>query len=180
MITEDGNIKYEIPEDIKKLISYGFLKEFRSQLFRIDGCSLRTTEDEGLYYNTGTSAWYASLGKACLNTNNKELFKYYHSLPWYDSDLFDSELADMMVDSKLMLRTAKEIISKNLDIKEEELYECDSCCGIFTRDMVIELDKEIFCKWCDDSKGGSRNATDYYLSSLKEIEKFISDGESDD
>ena len=78
-----------------------------------------------------------------------------------------------------MLRTAEEIISKNLGI-EEELYECDSCCGIFTRDMVIELDEEIFCKWCDDSKGGSRSATDYYLSSLKEIEKFISDGESDD
>ena len=182
MITEDGNIKYDITEDIMNLISDEFLKEFRKQLFRIhEHYSLKTTEDDGLLYSTGTSGWYASLGRACIETKNKELLKYYKTLPWYDSDLFDSQLADMIVSNKLMLAGSKEIISEKLGIKEEELHECDNCGGIYTSDMVVASGEDVSCFNCiDKNNSDNRNVTDYYVESFRLIDDWISEGESDD
>ena len=125
----DGiHIEYTMPENIKSLITDDFLKEFRNQLFRIhEHYSLDTFADEGIPMNTSTAGWYAALGKACLVTNNLELFDYWRSLEWYDSDIFDGELADMLVDRKFILPSIDEIIYEKLGIKSDDLRICGEC-----------------------------------------------------
>ena len=49
----DVHIEYTMPENIKDLITYDFLKEFRNQLFRIhEHYSLDTFADFGIPMNT--------------------------------------------------------------------------------------------------------------------------------
>ena len=88
-----------------------FLKEFRRQLYRMhEHYSLDLFADEGIPINTSTTGWYASFGKACLLTNNEKLLDYYDKLGWEDSDIFDDELANMMVDKKILLDEYKHLI----------------------------------------------------------------------
>lgn len=179
----DVHIEYEIPKHIKELITDDFLKEFRNQLFRINKYDLSLFAEEGIPMNPSTTGWYASFGKACLLTKKEELLDYYRTLTWYDSDIFDSELAEMLVERKFILGYLSKVIEEQLGIKEEDLRICDDCGGWFTKDMVVEIyDEEDYgfnycrCFYCQDLKetkdaGGS--ASDYYRSVLNEIEEYV-------
>ena len=69
---ENVRIEYTIPDNIKKLATDDFLKEFRNQLFRIHKhYSLNTFADEGLSENTSTFGWYAAFYKACRLTKKR-------------------------------------------------------------------------------------------------------------
>ena len=183
----DGiHVEYNIPNEIKVLITDEFLKEFRNQLFRIhEYYSLDTFADEGIPINTSTAGWYAALGKACLETNNLELFDYWRSLEWYDSDIFDGELADMLVDRKFILPSIDEIIYEKLGIKSDDLRVCGECGKLYTKDMVIDMGEDseftqssysqYLCLHCHDkliSLNKKGNTTDYYLSVLKELDAY--------
>lgn len=177
-------IKYTMPEDIKNLITDDFLKEFRNQLFRIhEYYSLETFAEEGIPMNTSTSGWFAAFGKACLLTNKEVLIDYWRTLPWYDSDIFDGELAEMLIERGFILGDLSKVIEQQLGIKSDDLRVCNDCGKLFTKDMVIEIadvdEDELFskyrCLYCQDfkeTKDGNRNATDYYRSILKELDKY--------
>lgn len=176
---EDGDVRpeYEIPEDIKKLITDEFLKEFRAQLFRINNeYSLDTFAEYGIPLNTSTSGWAAAFFNICRKTNNMELFDYWNSLEWYDSDIFDDELADMLIENHLILGDLLDVIKEQLEIKEEDIVICDECGGWFTRDMVIEIPEEdedyhlsafrcLHCQDVADSDEEHKYTTDYYRQS---------------
>lgn len=183
-IVKTGNnvrIEYSIPEHIKTLITDDFLKEFRNQLFRIhENYSLDTFAENGIPVNTSTSGWFAAFGKACLLTKNEELFNYRRTLPWYDSDIFDGDLAEMLIDRKFILGDLSKIIEEKLGIKEDDLAVCNDCGKIFTKDMVVEIDEKLLisnyrCLYCCDlkeTKNGNRQSTEYYRNVLKELEKY--------
>lgn len=180
----DVHIEYHIPDNIKELITYDFLKEFRNQLIRIHHYwSIDTFAEEGIPMNTSTGGWAAALGKACIITNNRKLYNYWKTLPWYDSDIFDGELAEMLIDRHLILGDLSKVIEEQLGIKEDELRGCCDCGKLYTSDMVIILSEEeaedeismYRCLCCNDIKNtndGNKNATDYYRNCLKEIESF--------
>lgn len=183
--SDDGvRVEYSIPENIKEMITDDFLREFRNQLFRINGCyHLGTFADEGIPLNTSTSGWYAAFGKACLIMGKTDLFDYWNSLEWYDSDIFDGELADMLVDRKLILPDLDEILKEKLGINPEDIVCCSECGGYFTKDMVVEMGKEhefydvdytqYICHHCNDAlKGENKNATEYYKSILEELDGY--------
>ena len=97
-------MKYTTPEKYKQMYTNDFLKEFRRQLYRMhENYSLELFADEGIPINTSTMGWYAAFGKACLLTNNEELLDYYDTLGWEDSDVFDDDLVNLMVDKKILL-----------------------------------------------------------------------------
>lgn len=187
-IVKDGDdvcIKYTIPNDIKNLITDDFLREFRNQLFRIhEYYSLETFAEYGIPMNTSTSGWFAALGKACLLTHKEELLDYWRSLPWYDSDVFDGELADMLIERGFILGDLDKIIEEQLGIKREDLRYCNDCGKLYSKDMVLEIDiddddnlftSEYRCLYCQDVKNtrdGNKNATDYYRSILKELDEY--------
>ena len=41
--------------------------------------------------------WYGAFRQTCIKLDLEWLMDYYKSLSWYDSDLFDSEIADGIV-----------------------------------------------------------------------------------
>ena len=180
----DGNISYTIPEEIKSLITNEFLKEFRNQLFRIHKYySLDLFAEDGIPINTSTAGWFAAFGKACLLTNNNKLFNYHRTLPWYDSDIFDGELAEMLIERGFILGDLSKVIKEQLNIEEKDLRVCNDCEKLYEKDMVIEItdvdEKELIskyrCLYCQDFKeteDGNERATKYYRSVLKELEEY--------
>lgn len=178
---------YTMPENIKKLITDDFLKEFRNQLFRIhEYYSLDVFAEEGIPINTSTSGWYAAFGKACLLTHKEELFNYWRTLPWYESDIFDGELADMLIERGFILGYLSDIIEKQLGIKEDDLRVCNDCGKIYSKDMVVLIDNtnenkdnltsNYRCLHCQDKKNTKNiddwNTTDYYRNVLAELDKY--------
>lgn len=139
-IIESGDnvrIEYAIPENIKKLITNDFLKEFRNQLFRIHKhYSLDTFADEGFSENISTFGWYAAFYKACRLTKKEALLDYRDSLEWYDADIFDGEIADMLIERKFILSDVTDVIAEKLCIKKEDIVVCTDCQRYFSKDMV--------------------------------------------
>lgn len=94
-IMSDGTLQYELPDKYRKLLTKEFLERFYNAL-----CSLfQYVESNTLAWNycEGTFGWYDSLRNTIESVaDNKEeyseMLKYYDDLPWYDSDMFDSEL----------------------------------------------------------------------------------------
>lgn len=182
----DIHIEYTMPKHIKELITDDFLKEFRNQLFRMhDYYSLDSFADEGIPMNTSTTGWFAAFGKACLLTNKEQLLDYWRTLPWYDSDIFDGELADMLVERKFILDDSDKVIGKLLNINPDEIVRCCGCGRYYTKDMtsvLLEDDEDYYddwtqyrCLFCQDVKNttdGNKNATDYYRNVLKELDEY--------
>ena len=185
-IVTDGDgvgIAYAIPDNIKNLITDDFLKEFRNQLFRIhEHYSLDTFADFGIPTNTSTGGWYASFGKACLLTHKEELLDYWRTLPWYDSDIFDGELANMLVAKGFILDDLTKVIEEQLGIKSDDIVMCNECGKFYSKDMVIEIEDEeelyftpYICLFCNDVKNtldGNKHATDYYRKTLEELDEY--------
>lgn len=183
-IVGNGNnvhIEYEIPSNIKEIITYDFLKEFRNQMLRVHSYyGLNSFAEEGMTTNTSTTGWYTAFWKACMLTGKEELINYNKSLPWYDSDIFEYEITKMLVDNHLILGELSKIISKQLNINEDDLRVCSECGNWYTKDMGFESidnsnELEFICFACNDTKNtkdGNENATDYYRSILKEIEEY--------
>jgi len=180
---DNVHIEYQIPDNIKELITYDFLKELRNQLFRIhEYWSIDTFAENGIPMNTSTGGWHASLGKACITTNSKGLYNYQKNLEWYDSDIFDGELAEMLIENHLILGDLSKVIEQQLGIKESELRECCKCGKLYTLEMVIELSAEteeemgeykcLCCNDIENTKDGNKNATDYYRSCLDEVRNY--------
>jgi len=186
-IVDDGNcvhFEYQIPENIRQLITYDFLKELRNQLIRINEyLSIDTFAEEGIPTNTGTGGWYAAFGKACIITNNKELFNYRKTLEWYDSDLFDGELAEMLIENHLILDELAKVLKEQLGLEYEDIRYCCDCGKLYTKEMVIELSEEeaehevskYRCLYCNDLKhteDGNAYSTQYYRDCIKEIDEY--------
>ena len=180
----NDNIQYTIPDNIKELITDDFLKEFRNQLFRIHECySLETFAEYGIPMNTSTAGWYAAFGKACLLTHKEQLLDYWNDLPWYDSDIFDGELADILVDRHFILGDLSKVIEEQLGIKKSDLHECNDCGKLYSKDMVVKIEDTdedeliskyrcLHCQDVKDSKTHDCNATDYYKKVLLELYEY--------
>lgn len=153
---------YTIPVRIKEMMTYGFLKEFRNQLFTMFDFSLDTYADiiQGV---ESTAGWANALQDACCNTDKEFIWNYWNDLEWYDSDMFDSELCDMLIEKHLILPTLDDILKNYLNVKPEDFRVCDYCGRAFTKDMVIEhtgvdaandIVHEYICKHCNSHKEG--------------------------
>lgn len=191
---DNVHIEYSIPDKIKNLITDEFLKEFRNQLLRIHKYwSINTFAEEGIPMNTSTAGWYAAFGKACMLTNNEDLFNYWRKLEWYDSDLFDGELAELLIERHFILGDLSKVIEQQLGIKEEDLRMCCDCGQMYTKDMVIEISDEevkkdflmsgyrcLCCQDIKDTKDGNENATDYYRSILTELDEYKKNNKIDE
>lgn len=175
---EDDDSEYTILDNIKNLITDDFLKEFRSQLFRIhNNYGLDTFAENGIPMNTSTGGWVAALYKACMLTHKEELFDYWRTLPWYDSDIFDGELAEMLVKKRFILGNLDKVIEQQLGIKLDDLRYCNDCGKLYSKDMVVKIgdneNNSIYisdyrCLHCQDIVDGN----EYYKDILRELDDY--------
>ncbi|MEY8573214.1 hypothetical protein AALD01_02215 [Oscillospiraceae bacterium 21-37] len=93
-------LNYRISDNIKSRIPEYFYFAFGGEFVSIFGKAALVRDEDGLTslnYNTGTTGYVVALQMACKKLDVEWLFDYYRQLPWYQSDLFDSELADEVI-----------------------------------------------------------------------------------
>ena len=124
-ITEKCSIYYSMQHNIKKQMDYKFCETFMKELHNVWGFSLNDFNWESIGYCEGTGGWYESFAATCRILNKGELLLYYNNLSWYDSDLFDAELSELLVTYKLILPTVEtDEMARQLDIDEDNIKHC--------------------------------------------------------
>lgn len=112
-ITDKGTIEYQIPIEFKNKFTKEIMKDFRKLVIDtfkqndINQGRLPVDYENETYYSwwlfmEGTGGFYESFEYICNKYNLQEILEYYQTLPWYDSDLFDSEFGDLLVSYKLV------------------------------------------------------------------------------
>ena len=102
-IDKNGTIKYTIPSHIRSMITPEFCAQFLKELHIIFGVSVEDTDMDYFVYQGGTGGWAVAFATACRRLGLDELYRYYTELEWFDSDVFDGELEDILVEYKLIL-----------------------------------------------------------------------------
>ena len=101
-LTDEFYNQYRIPEYIKARLTREFLQVFVDNLmivFDID----EPDKDGFLTFESismceSTAGWADTLELTCQYTKTFDIYSHYLTLPWYDSDMFDAEVTDMLVD----------------------------------------------------------------------------------
>lgn len=103
------NENYRIPHEIKNKLPDYFYYAMWGELVSIFGTDIMIPEcyempkDElhgvpkpfyPLAYDTSTSGWNQAFFATCQKLNFMEVYNYYDSLDWYDSDKFDGEIEE--------------------------------------------------------------------------------------
>lgn len=118
-------IDYKIPDDILAKIPEHFWAAFVGELVSVFSPSVfeKNIDSETIMLNmiTGTGGWHAALKMTCRKLGMDWLYIYYNDLPWYDSDMFDSEIEDL-------------IFSKFIDLEDVGMNDYYK--------WLIELDKD--------------------------------------
>ena len=168
--------EYAIPKEYKKDIDKKFCKKMLQELHIIFKVSLEDFDYECFSYLEGTGGWYESFATTCRELKKDKLLIYYNSLEWYDSDLFDAELTECMVNNKLILPKSEiEEVARQNNISADKIVYCEEC-GKYVDKKDAIYNKKIFkmyyCQNCETSKK-------YELDKKKAIKEWLKLNNSD-
>lgn len=107
-ITTDGRIEYKMPKGIKDQLTKAFISDFHEAVIETFKQNDRNQDREPFKYESytyyawwlhmeGTGGYCQSFRQTCEKHELSEVLTYYNQLQWYDSDLFDSEVGDLLV-----------------------------------------------------------------------------------
>lgn len=111
------HIEYKIPDEIKNKLPRYFPAAFAGELCSVFGPMIFEKDETNIYtlsYLGGTAGWVEALKMTCKKLGMDWLWNYYNSLEWYDSDLFDGEVEDMIVSTFIENNTEKTAYMKFL------------------------------------------------------------------
>jgi hypothetical protein len=159
---ENGNIAYSMPKEIKEQLTDSFLGTFVSEIHKIFGFSIQTFANEEIWYQESTGGWYEAFANTCRKLNKEQLLLYYLELEWYDSDVFDGKLTDILIERKFILPSVEtnnfyDLIAKENNLKKEDIFFCSMCENAFHKQYMKvyiygiddnEEDKVVVCPHC--------------------------------
>lgn len=98
-VTENG-IEYTIPNYYKQMITKSFLQTLKYELKIVFSKNLVIEDflfnnEEDWINLSSTGGWGTAFRDAAKLHKLEDLVLYYNSLPWYDSDMFDSDIIDL-------------------------------------------------------------------------------------
>lgn len=169
--------KYSIPQNIRNLMDLDFQNQFLEEMHMIFGIAIDMFSWNELFNYENTSGWSEAFLNTCRKTNKKEIIDYYRTLGWEDGDIFDDNLLDMLIDSKIVLPGLyDDEIVRQLNISIEKFDSCIHCGEYFLlEDMKQVIDDETGetcsfseCKNCLDEEGIEPLKIDI-LRALKEL-----------
>lgn len=165
---------YKIPTEWKEKMNKNFIKQMMYELHIISGLDLDTPYLDSVITNSGTGGWYEAFANTCRKTNNKELLKYYNSLPWYESDLFDGEVEDLFLNYRFIINgDMGDIIVEKTCFSQDEIGGCLSCGHWFPKEFIT-TDGDPICLHClEQKKSENKHANSYYQESIKKNEEFL-------
>jgi hypothetical protein len=178
------NNKFEIPGDIRALIDYDFLKMLQNELYMIFNLSLEDYEYDNSALDGGTSGWGVAFGLTCIKSNKKQIYDYYRTLSWDESDIFDGLVVGMMSENRLVLPKSKtDYLCEALCLPQDEIGECWVCGKCFLKGQLIRhVDSETDtwfdyrCNSCDIKSNHpeqSNNANEYYRNGISIVRKEL-------
>lgn len=91
---------YKIPKSILDRIPDYFWAGFAGELTAIFSPYIFRKDEDGYYdidFATSTGGWSVALRTTCKRMGMDWLMSYYTSLSWDESDLFDDELAGLLI-----------------------------------------------------------------------------------
>ncbi len=95
------NSDYKIPDEILNDIPPYFYESFACELCIVFGPVIfkksDTGDDYGLFYIEGTTGWVDAFRSVVNRLGLPWLSDYYNSLDWFDSDLFDNQISDLLI-----------------------------------------------------------------------------------
>ena len=101
------SLGYKIPLEIKQKIPKYFYYAMGEELVNIFGTKVLIPEDVndeineytvyGIDFVTSTSGWHEAFKATCKKLDLQWLLDYHKTLEWYDSDLFDDEIAQEII-----------------------------------------------------------------------------------
>jgi hypothetical protein len=142
-ITEGGCVSYSLPKEYSDMMNYDFCKTMMMAIHNIWGISAEDYDYESISYCEGTGGWSEAFMTACRVYKKDELAKYYCTLPWYDSDIFDGYLSQKFVDYKLLLpKDETDEIARQLNIDSDKIKVCDKCGQYFIEEDTIFVNEE--------------------------------------
>lgn len=131
---------YSIPQDIVRHIDFEFCETMLKELHLICGVALEDFDYDSVGYIEGTGGWYEAFVNSCRKLQKDELLVHYISLDWYESDLFDEVLTNMMVSYKLLLPTfASDEVARQNGFLPEDVAICDECGELFNKNELLKI-----------------------------------------
>ena len=101
------SLGYKIPLEIKQKIPKYFYYAMGGELVSIFGTEVLIPEDVndeineytvyGIDFVISTSGWHEAFKATCKKLDLQWLLDYHKTLEWYDSDLFDDEIAQEII-----------------------------------------------------------------------------------
>lgn len=182
----NGSIHYEMPDNIKSMITIEFCTQFLKELHQIFGASVEDSDMDYYVYQGSTAGWGAAFANTCRKLNMIELYKYYLNLEWFDSDIFDGELEDLLVEYKLIIGGfLSEEVARQNNLQPDDVICCEHCGKyILTKDSVehkVELENdpdpytEEICKTCDNGENVTELSWDINRSVTEVLGKTVDD-----
>lgn len=93
---------YKIPNEIKNEFAKDNMAYFLKELESVFNYGHPLTYWEDTVYMESTGGWYEAFKKMCINYGLEDILAYYNNLEWYDSDRFDADLSDLLVEYGLI------------------------------------------------------------------------------
>lgn len=93
---------YRIPKEIKSEFTKATTLYFLEELVDIFDMPNTPTYYDDIVYVEGTAGWYEAFKKMCINYGLEDILSYYDHLEWYDSDYFDSDFSDLLLEYGLI------------------------------------------------------------------------------
>ena len=119
--------EYEIPHSIKKEIPDYFYYALAGELASVFGSDiLYEQNDDFIDLDTSTYGWAMAFMMACKKLDLNWLMEYRKGLDWYESDLFDGEIEEEVIQRYCMKDHGREsnncyyVYLLEQDIKENE------------------------------------------------------------
>lgn len=93
-------MEYNVPEEIISKIPSHFWPAFAGELISTFGLMIFDKDEDGfceLDCISSTNGWNAALRMTCTKLDMKWLYDYYDKLEWWQSDMFDGEIEDLLM-----------------------------------------------------------------------------------
>ena len=94
---------YRMPEEIRREFTREMMSCFLEKLVDIfDYMPSKPTYYDYIVYVESNAGWYEAFKKMCISYGLEDILSYYDHLEWYDSDMFDGELSDLLLEYELI------------------------------------------------------------------------------
>ena len=103
-------LNYKIPDDILAKIPDYFWSALAGELVSVFSTSIFDKDDTDMYqldFLCGTTGFDCAFHMTCRKLDLMWLYDYRNRLEWYDYDMFDSEISDILINKVLLSEPKK-------------------------------------------------------------------------